>query len=201
MPSVGPAITRYANMLRVIDCAFDSVTNRVGIIDLRLMNYNLAVHADMLLWAKDEKITECAKMLYNIMFGVPQLSVRLTESSEEQKQLISKYLNYWNENKEIIMHGDFKTSGLEVLYSQASAENNEKKITVLYSCNDYTYCGKDADIFNATANAYVYVDCIESGVAIVCDCMHNQIKKLKLERGKVVKLFVPQGGIVRITRG
>ena len=197
---VGPAITRYANMLRVMDCAFDSVTNRVGIIDLRLMNYNLAVHADMLLWAKDEKIVDCAKMLYNIMFGVPQLSVRLTESSEEQKLLISKYLNYWFDNKEIIMHGDFKVSGLEVLYSKASAENQEKKIEVLYSCNDFVFCGKSADVFNATANDYVYVDCLEDGVATICDCFFNELEKVSLEKGKAVKLKVPQGGIVSVFR-
>ncbi|MBR2498415.1 MAG: alpha-galactosidase [Clostridia bacterium] len=195
---VGPAITRFANMLRVIDCAFDSVTNRVGIIDLRLMNYNLAVHADMLIWAKDEKIEECAKMLYNVMFGVPQLSVRLTESSEEQKELISKYLNYWTENQEIIMHGQFKTSGIEVLYSFASAENDQKKITVLYSCNDLCFCGKNVDVFNATAKEYLYVDCKNSGVATIYDCKFNKLEDVIFESGKVIKLKVPQGGSVSI---
>ena len=92
---VGPAIVRDCNMLRVLDCPFDYITNRVGIVDLRLLNYDLAVHADMLIWAKDEKLETSAKMLLNILFGVPQISVLLQNSSDEQKKLISAYVHYW----------------------------------------------------------------------------------------------------------
>ena len=196
---VGPSIVRECNMLRVGDCPFDHVTNRVGIADLRLMNYDLAVHADMLVWAKDESVTNCAKMLLNIMFGVPQISVLFQNSSEEQKELIRRYIAYWYENRKVILHGAFKAYSPEACYSLLSSENDEKRIAVAYSRNDYKYDGKPTDIFNATANNYLYIENSSEGDINVLsyDCMGNQIEKIKIAQ-TVCKVMVPEGGSIAI---
>lgn len=196
---VGPAIVRECNMLRVGDCPFDHVTNRVGIADLRLMNYDLAVHADMLVWAKDESLTNCAKMLLNIMFGVPQISVLFQNSNKEQKELIGRYIAYWYENRKVILHGAFKAYSPEACYSLISSEDEEKRIAVAYSRNDYKYDGKATDIFNATAYDYLYIEnASERDICVVSyDCMRNQIEKIRIAQ-TVCKVMVPEGGSVAI---
>lgn len=196
---VGPAIVRDCNMLRVADCAFDPVTNRVGIADLRLMNYDLAVHADMLLWSKDENITNCAKMLLHILFGVPQISVSLCESSAEQKDLIRRYLDYWYTNRKVLLHGTFKAYNPEACYSLLSSEDDEKRIAVAYSRNDYQFDGKATDIFNATAYDYLYIDNVsgQSTNAVSYDYMGNMVQELTISQG-VLKVEVPEGGCVVI---
>lgn len=195
---VGPAITRYSNMLRVADCAFDTVTNRVGVIDLRLLNYDLAVHADMLYWAKDEIKENCAKMLLNIAFGVPQISVLLKESSSEQIKLLKNYIGYWYENKDIILHGEFIAKKPELLYTYASAENSDKRIAVCYAESVYEFDGKSADVFNATENKWLYIDSKKGGNATVYDCLGEKVAEMILNETKVVKVRVPVGGRVDI---
>lgn len=45
---IGPAIRQYGNMLRVCDCPNSGLSNRVGVVDLRLLSGNTAVHSYML---------------------------------------------------------------------------------------------------------------------------------------------------------
>ena len=196
---VGPAMTRECNMLRVIDCPFDYITNRVGIVDLRLMNYDLAVHADMLIWAKDEQLEIAAKMLLNIMFGVPQISVLFKNSTSEQKKMIKHYINYWYENRKIILHGEFKAYDPELYYSLVSSENKEKKIAVVYAEKAVCFEGKTTDVFNATAYDYLYIENMfdKSVKAITCDCCGNRMQELLLEKG-IHKVKVLQGGKITI---
>lgn len=196
---VGPAIVRDCNMLRVADCAFDVVTNRVGIVDLRLMNYQLAVHADMLVWAQDEKLENIAKMLLNIMFGVPQISVLLQNCNEEQKKVLKYYITYWKNNKDTILHGALQAQNPEMCYSVVSAESEDKKVTVVYSEKVVCFDGKTTDVFNATSTGHLYIEknsdaCV---IAEVYDYFGNQVSEYTLEGG-VQKVFVPKGGHVSL---
>lgn len=197
---VGPAIVRDCNMLRVLDCPFDYLTNRVGIVDLRLMNYELAVHADMLLWAKDEKPEVSAKMLLNILFGVPQISVLFQQSSEEQKKLVSSYIHYWYANREVILHGDFKAKHPEQCYTLVSSEDATKRIAVAYAENLLCFDGKMSDVFNATVEDFLYVENVTgSTVNAVCyDCFGEKVREYRIEPG-VCKMAVPQGGRMSVT--
>lgn len=192
---VGPAIVRNCNMLRVIDCPFDYVTNRVGIVDLRLMDYDLAVHADMLTWTKDEKIEVSAKMLLNIMFGVPQISVLFQNSSDEQKKLIRNHVDYWYRNRDVILHGTFKAQKPESCYSFVSSESAEKRIAVAYSENVSYFDGKAADIFNAAACDYFYIENLSNRNVLVesYDCLGNKVDN-DILKTSVSKVKVPEGG-------
>lgn len=196
---VGPAIARECNMLRAGDCPFDLVTNRVRIVDLRLMNYNLAVHADMLVWSPDETLENCAKMLYNILFGVPQISVLFQRSTQEQKDLIGRYIRYWEENKEVILHGAFKAQNPFGCYSFLSGETNEKRIAVAYEVNSFIFDGKTTDLFNATAGDFIYLEnCTEAAAKVwAYDCRGTLVGEYKAEPG-VCKITVPGGGMITV---
>lgn len=147
---VGPEILKYGTMIRVCDCAYDSVTNRIGTIDLRMMTTDIAVHSDMLLWAKDENIINCGLQLLNIMFSVPQISVLLTKCPEEQRKLVTGFVNYWSRNRDTLMEGTLLLSHPEANYSAVTAKKGERSITVLYAENSYKYDGGISDVWNAS---------------------------------------------------
>lgn len=49
------------------------------ITNLRIMAQNTAVHSDMFIWRKEERVEDAALQILNILYSVPQLSVRLGE--------------------------------------------------------------------------------------------------------------------------
>ena len=144
---VGPAINRFGNMLRVGDCAYDAVTHRVGTVDLRLLHYPVAVHSDMLVWAPEEPVRLCARQLLNILFSVPQISVLLEKSTEEQKELLGAFLAYWTENRPILLHGDFRPECPESNYSVIRAVGEEKEIAVLHGVRSFALGELPCNVF------------------------------------------------------
>ncbi|MBQ3049024.1 MAG: alpha-galactosidase [Oscillospiraceae bacterium] len=197
---VGPAIVRDCNMLRVGDCPFESLTNRIGITDLRLLNHDLAVHADMLVWAKDETPENVSKMLLNIMFGVPQISVLLQESSEEHLTLLKRHIKYWYDNRGVILHGHFKAYDPDCLYSLVSCESDDKCIAVSYTKNAYLFDGKQTDLFNATASDVFYLENAydSPAAAVIRNALGEEVAAAEIPVG-VCKLNIPQGGRAEIT--
>ena len=146
---VGPSVLRFGNMIRVADCAFDSITNRIGIADLRMLTVNTAVHSDMLLWSPEETAVNCALQMLDIMFGVPQISVLLRQSTEEQLDVMRSYLRYKEENRDVLLKGKMRIKRPELNYTMLSSENDSKKIAVLYGESAYEYTGKNEDVWNA----------------------------------------------------
>ena len=180
---VGPAITQYCNMLRVADCAFDSITNRIAINDMRLLNYPLAVHSDMLYWGINETNENVATQLNNILFSVPQISILLTEDAEGHIQTLKNYVSYWLKNREILMYGDFHVSGMDSNYSMAWAENKEKRIVATY-VTGVIQCGeKPLDILNASNDEDVIVESQNEKTATSYNCLGELIEEREIIAG------------------
>ena len=149
---VGPDILRCANLLRVCDCAFDAVTNRLGAVDLRMMTRDLAIHSDMLLWSPEEAVENCALQLLNILFAVPQISVRLTEASDEQLRLLRAHLSYRARNRDLLLRGRLTVKHPELGYTAVRAADEEahRAVAVLYAQNAWAVSCDNEDIWNAT---------------------------------------------------
>lgn len=197
---IGPEITRFCNMLRVGDCAYHALTNRIGMVNLRLMNYPIAVHADMLCWSPLEDAKLCAKQLLNVLFCVPQISVILGDCSEDQRRLIRHYLAYWTENRDILLHGRFRAENPEYHYPYVSAEGEAKIITALYADTPYTYTGKEADVhLNGNLDGLMFenpTDQILEGE--IYNLYGELVEKVKVGANTIVKLPVPQVGMLHI---
>lgn len=192
---VGPAITQYTNMLRVADCAFDSITNRIAINDMRLLKYDLAIHSDMLYWKKDESNENVATQLNNILFGVPQISVLLTEDSEEHLRVLKNYITYWKENRHLLMNSDLFVEGMESNYSSAYVENDNKKIIALYSSN-YVKCdNKEIDILNASNSEYLIIESEYNKKAYSYNSVGEIIEEIDIKVG-LNKIEFKRGGKV-----
>ncbi len=198
---VGTEIVSHCNMLRIMDCAYDSITNRLGVIDMRLAHTDTAIHADMLLWSKEESVQNCAKQLLNVMFGVPQISVLLTKIPQKQTELIQKFLAYWNKNREVLLHGEFKAFGVASNYTDVSSEDKKKKITVLYAKNLYEYTGKTEDVFNNTDSDTICVaNTEESALRIqIYDYNFKEVNVI-IVRDKANVVNVPVGGYCTVNR-
>ena len=133
------------------------------------------------------------------MFGVPQISVLLQESSEEQIKLIKYYVDYWYKNRAVIMRGRFSATDPDCLYSTMSSETEDKRVTVCYNRNSYLYDGKQTDLFNSTASDIFYIDNDTTApIKIVTrDPLGNITAETTLPTG-VSKLAIPQGGMAEI---
>ncbi len=197
---VGPAINMFGNMLRVGDCAYDSCTNKTGIVNLRLLGYPVAVHSDMLYWSKDESISLCAFQLLNIMFSVPQISVILADSTDEQRALLTRFLSYWNENRDILLHGRFIPQYPENNYSVITAEGENKQITVLYADLSFTYSGKPADVFHNGENHGIILEnpSDKALTADIFDCFGNHTEKVSVAPETIARINVPVRGMFSV---
>lgn len=193
---VGAAIVNRCNMLRVADCAADPVTNRVGIAALRMLNGKTAIHSDMLLWGKRESPLNCQRQLLNIMFSVPQISVRLTEIPDDQLELVRLFVKYYTENRETLMHGIFTAYHPEANYTVMCAETDEKKITVLHGEPLFTPVGKREDIWNDTPYDHVVSTGGVSGYEIYD--MYGRLLSSGISTDSPQKFPVPRGGMLKI---
>ena len=198
---VGPAINRFGNMLRVGDCAYDSLINRGGIVTMRLYGYPVAIHADMLFWASGESLELCARQLLNIFFGVPQISVILADSTEEQKALLRAYLSYWTENRDLILHGKLRADYPEYRYARVSAEQDDRIIAVHYTDLTYTYDGRACDIHHSgVIEGLIFENPTDreltAEISVFFGAKH--LETIRIPANSIVRLPVPVTGMVRI---
>lgn len=197
---VGPAITRYCNMLRVGDCAFDSITNRVAVTDMQMLGYPLAVHSDMLFWSPKEENANVARQLLNILFSVPQISILLQEYPQEHFDIVKNFVAYYEANKAVLHSGELFVSGADQTYSAAEKRSEEKAIAVLYSTTVY-HCNGATDLFNAT-NAEEVVIINETGGKLKAqhkNCFGEVVETLELASGVNV-VRVSGGGMLEIQK-
>ena len=128
---IGPSMRSYGNIFRVSDCPYNILRNRVGVIDLRLLSGNTAVHSDMLMWSKDESVESAALQLINVLFSVPQYSLDLINISEEHYKMSKFYLELWKKYKNIFIKGKINPVAPQLSYPVIYGEyNNQLAVTV-----------------------------------------------------------------------
>jgi alpha-galactosidase len=131
-PYIGPAATARATMIRVGDCPMSPVRNRVGIVDLRLATNGIAVHADPVMWAREDSPERVAQHLQNTLFGVPQVSVDLTSLTPAHERVLAFWLRFAAENRELLLHGDFHPRRPDLNYPVVCAALGDVAVTARY---------------------------------------------------------------------
>lgn len=129
----GPTICKYGNMIRVGDCPNDGLANHVRGVDLRYSVSGVPAHSDMLMWHPDDPVESVAQQLIDALFCVPQISVLLDRIPTEHYKTLAFYLDFWNQNREVLLHGAFSAENPELLYSQVKAEKDGKTVAVAYT--------------------------------------------------------------------
>ena len=131
-PYIGPVMRKFGNMMRAADCAYDSVQNRVRIIDIRLLCGKTACHSDMLTWNYDCSVSEAARQLTNVIFSVPQISVRLAEIPKSHFNMLKFYLNFFKQYKNALLLGDIIPLYPSTNYSAVLGFSGEQFVGAVY---------------------------------------------------------------------
>ncbi len=130
---IGPLMKSFGNMLRVGDCPNDSLTNRLASLTLRLTSGKTAVHSDMIMWCYNEPVELAAFQLTNILFAVPQISVKHDKMPESHAKMVKFYLDFWTKYRHVLLDGDFMPSGYVSDWSFVSAKNGDTTVGVVYA--------------------------------------------------------------------
>jgi alpha-galactosidase len=159
---IGPLMRKYGNMFRAGDSPNAAVDNRVRTVDLRLLSGNTAVHSDMFMWHYEEPVETAALQILNILFAVPQLSVRLEDIPPAHRQMVTHYTDYWRRNRSVLLDGQFEARNPMANYPLVSARGEDKLIVGLYAdmvvTLDESDPPRDVDVVNAKASERVVLD-------------------------------------------
>ncbi len=206
-PYIGPLMRKYGNMFRATDCPNMALVNRVRTTDIRLLCGDTAVHSDMFMWHHTDPVEVAALQILNILFSVPQLSVKLNEIPAEHKEMVKFWIGYWNENREVLLGGDFVPVNPSANYPMIMSSTPEKTIVGLY--NDMVIPLKNAsykriDVVNGKAGPSVVLD-LDGNLGRVATTTYDCLGRLQSEKsmtlGKGVhKLNVPASGLLTIER-
>ncbi len=132
---MGPAMLRYADMMRAADSPCDALRNRIFTVNLRLTSGRCAVHSDMLMWNMQDTPEGAAMQLINVFFAVPQISVRMCELGGAHAEMLAFYLGVWKKYRECILDGKLRAYNPEANYSMVTSETEEEIVVALYSRN------------------------------------------------------------------
>jgi len=157
----------------------------------------------MFIWRNEETVEIAALQILNILYSVPQLSVRLAEIPESHRSMIRFWFDYWNTNRSILIDGKFMPSSPTANYPFLTAVKDKDQITTVYE--DIVVSVADEidrlDIVNAKASTSVVIqlEAPFNGALIVKDCKGENVvdKKVKLGIG-VHTLKIPKSGIASL---
>ncbi len=129
---IGPLLRKYGNMFRAGDCPNDALQNRIKTIDIRLICGTTAAHSDMLMWNTQESSASAALQFINVLFAVPQISVRIERLPEDHVTMLAFWLSFWREHREVLLDGRLEPQHPELLYPLVIARTTQKWVFAAY---------------------------------------------------------------------
>jgi alpha-galactosidase len=205
---IGPLIRKYGNMLRASDSPNNYLGNRVKIMDVRMLGGSTPVHADMVMWHPTEPPEIAAFQLNNVLFAVPQVSVKLAASSPAHREMIRHYLAYWTANRDLLISGKLEVFQPNANYPMVIGYDAEKQIIGLYEdlvvrLDPHRPRGK-IDVVNGKSTTSITLAAPSDLGAYrytVTDCRGRVVRRgdIRLSAG-LHELQVPVSGIVELVR-
>lgn len=204
-PYTGPAMRECGGIQRAADCPLDAFKNRTEITDLRLIaSKKTAVHSDMLMWDYSASAEAAALQLINVMFSVPQISMRLSELSAEHRKMLKFYLALWKEYKPCFIEGKLSAHNPEAGYSLISGEAEDKIAAVAYSdsCLNIKKVYDEIIFINGSWNSRLYIQNDGSSVKMRCiiyDCTGGKATDADIMLKDEINSFnVPKSGVLKL---
>ena len=198
---IGPAIRKYGNIFRAADCPADILANRVRIIDLRLFSGNTAVHSDMLEWNMEETAETAALQILNVIFSVPQISIRFGELPENHRKMLGFWLDFTQQHKEVLLKGKFMPYHPEANYPVVSAENEQEKVIAVYQSGVTVNAATDTGqlfIINAGNDSEMILDFVKAPSEVVIFNTFGETVNSPVLRQGLNKVTVPRSGLVQV---
>ncbi|MGF1683766.1 glycoside hydrolase family 36 protein [Photobacterium minamisatsumaniensis] len=201
---IGSMIRKYGNIFRVHDCPHDSITNRAGILDLRLFSGNTAIHSDMFIWSESDSVESASLQFINTLFSVPQISPNLKTLPTEHLTMTKHWLSFWKDNQHVLLNGKLKSRYPEMHYPVIEAKlGNEKLITVHAAmiCDVFNDGEERVTIVNGAMEESLILRCSEpTTVAIsVYDCLGEKVSHIpNYTIEKLDEIKTPKSGYITL---
>lgn len=202
---IGPGMRRFGNIFRVSDCPSDITTNRVGIIDLRLISGTTAVHSDMITWHDGETVEDAALQILNTLFGVTQFSKAPGELTPEHREMTEFWLNFARENRKVLQEGELIPLEPQYLYPVVKARDEEDEIMAVYARDKILYpdLSRRCRIVNGAKQAKLFLSVDqETEVRMrVWDCMGHPVREeRRILANGITEVPVPRSGLLELTK-
>ncbi len=202
---IGPAMRKFGNMFRAFDCPNDPVSNRIRTTDVKLMCGDSAVHADMFTWNRTESVELASLQYLNAIFAVPQISVMLTETSEEHLNMLRFYTAFWREHESILMDGLFTPYNPLHNYPLLKASLNDHAIYGVYDDLVVSLSEEHTtSLINAKSSKHIVIKTAWTTGSYqlkVQDCQGNLISEQEGDAAENLReIQVPTGGLITITK-
>lgn len=195
---VGPAIRKYGNILRVADCPADAIANRMGVVDLRFTSGNTAVHSDMLMWNYEEPVECAALQIANVLYAVPQISVKIARLNPKHKKMLAYYLRFWIENREVLLEGKVTALHPEGNYSLVCAAKDGKAIFTAYTERVIPEgYGDQIIVVNAGGSEELILKGYKGASYEVVNCMGEEVERGELTES-IHPVKVPLAGMLKV---
>ena len=198
---IGPAIRKYGNMFRAGDCPADILLNRVRTLDLRLLSGNTAVHSDMLEWNMSTPVESAALQILNILFSVPQISIRFADLPDDHRKMVRFWLDFARDNKDVLLKGDLIPLHPELNYPLVYARNSEKQVAAVYGAGQVVRINpeqKTCFVINASAETGLILDLAETPAACsMFETTGGKVASPALQKG-LNRVDIPASGLLEI---
>lgn len=195
---IGPAMLQYGNIFRSLDCPNDLVANRRQIADLRLTSMRQAVHADMLVWNRDDTPENAGRMILSAIFAAVQYSMQLDGLKKSHRDVIRHWIAFANEHREALLKGEFRPHHHDLCYPWIESWSAKERIAAVY-CDGIVVPvlddGKKTIVLNASSARGVAVEMKGEGARRVefRDVFGRKSGETTLSKG-IVRLDVPESG-------
>ncbi|WP_439593786.1 glycoside hydrolase family 36 protein [Microbacterium sp.] len=203
---IGPYMRKYGNMFRAADCPNDPLRNRVSILDLRALAGTSSVHADMLMWHEAETAENVALQFVNTLFGVPQVSVRLDDLSDDHVRVVRHWLAFGVRYRDVLLRGELRASNPQAHYPRVSARTDDAVVRVAYDVPTFELTNDDpptAALVNGSTNgrAMLTLGSSWAGATVqIWDARGELVGRIIGVAG-LSSLDIPVAGYAELTRG
>lgn len=192
---VGPSIRKYGNMLRVGDCPCDVLKNRIGIINLRMTSGKTAVHSDMIMWNMNDTAENAALQFASILYGVPQVSVRVDKLPEDHYKMLKYYISFWKEWKDVLLDGKLMAENPECNYSSACSTLGDKSVITSYTNPVVNIKTNVAVAVNASMHKSLIIKGAKDKNYKVINCMGEEVSS-GIINSSIEEINVPTAGMI-----
>jgi len=205
---IGPLMRKYGNMFRASDSPYALHDNRIRICNVRLLSGATATHSDMLMWHRSESKETAALQLLNVMFSVPQLSIRLENYPREHREMLTFWLKFWNAHRDVLLEGDFEPYYPNLNYPIILGKTDSQVIVGLYS-SGFVVPGPQNDkleklyVINASGDHRVMVDFTGNSTPWnlkIHTCTGTVVEEKTITAAEIVTFNAPVSGMIELSR-
>lgn len=165
------------------------------------------MHFDMIMWHYEESVEIAALQFLNILFSVPQVSVRLADVPAAHRDMVAFWVDYWLRNRSVLLDGAFTAEAPLANYPVVRASFEGVEIIARYQDHVVDLGGdgqRRIDIVNATRNTAVIMRAAQdlgSYHATVTDARGTVVDPFSIDLAPGLRsMTVPVSGTVSLAR-